>query len=47
MSIKHKQTPSQINIKLYTKGLIIFISITQYIMSGFQQKIVRQEKKPV
>ena len=42
---EHNPTPSQINIKCHSKSLITSMTITQYIMSSFQQKIMRHTKK--
>ena len=38
---KNKVNPGQINVSAHTKSLCISVPITQYIMSGFQQKIAK------
>lgn len=42
---KDSVTLSQINIKLHTKVLHTSVPLTQYIMSGFPQKIIRRSKR--
>lgn len=42
---KHSLTSSQINIKPHTRGAFSSVYFTQYIMSGFQQKITRHAKR--
>lgn len=41
---KYRQTLSQIKINLQVTGLFTSVPITQYIMSGFQQKVTRHAK---
>lgn len=44
-SISQSPTPSHIDIELHTKALFTSALITQYNMSGFQQKITRYSKR--
>lgn len=48
VNIKHSQILHRIKIKVHMKVFFVSVPITQYIMSGFQQKITidakRQEK---
>ena len=40
-NIKHNTTSRQINIEFHTKALFTSVSITEYIITSFQQKIIR------
>lgn len=39
-NIKHSPTPSH----SHTKGLFVSVPVTQYVIFGFQQKIIRDAK---